>query len=170
MNSTTTPYGKRLHSEGERRKIEAHANLQAHRDALIATGKTLASLALADFTKTAVYWPIENLCEHVLRGDALDVAASWRAIAGDDLAILDEIGERDQVGDLYLTTLKRFLDTRAMHQQSIAVYISNLAPADLPELFDDRIVSRLLAGTVFELAGDDRRFAGIETTDGRSDR
>ncbi len=39
----------------------------------------------------------------------------------------------------------------------VAMYISNLSPAELADLFDDRIVSRLTAGSVLKLTGPDRR-------------
>jgi chromosomal replication initiation ATPase DnaA len=37
------------------------------------------------------------------------------------------------------------------------VYISNATPDEIARLFDDRIASRLVAGTAFEVAGPDRR-------------
>lgn len=65
--------------------------------------------------------------------------------------------ERERVGDLQYTTLKGAIDYREYHCNRVGIYISNLTPDHLAELYDDRIASRLTSGTVFELNGADRR-------------
>jgi DNA replication protein DnaC len=77
----------------------------------------------------------------------------WREWAHAGLAVLDEIGARAVVSDHHFETLKRALDLR---EGKPAVYISNLDPAQLTALYDDRIASRLASGTVVRLSGDRR--------------
>ncbi len=124
----------------------------------VGSGKTRAALCLCDFADTAAYWSVDSLCDFVMKDPPDDVRAEWgRLKHRSALAVLDEIGQRDKVGDLHATTLQGFLDRREQHAESVGIYISNIDPADLGGLYDDRIVSRLLAGTVHHLQGDDRR-------------
>lgn len=124
---------------------------------LVGVGKTRAALCLADFADSASYWAIDQLCDFVMSNPAGDGQVEWGYLAKKALVILDEIGQREKVGDLYASTLQKFLDTREHHADAIAIYISNVPPDQLGQLFDDRLVSRLLAGTVHHLEGDDRR-------------
>jgi hypothetical protein len=55
--------------------------------------------------------------------------------------------------------VKNFADARAINARGVAVYVSNVAPNELASMYDDRICSRLLCGTWFELKGPDRRLA-----------
>jgi len=117
----------------------------------VGSGKTMAALALADMLRVRVsYATLEELC-----GDVMEGGRPWKSHG--DLLILDEVGERSKVGDLHYTTLKSVLDWREFHRRRVGLYISNLSPADLAALFDDRIVSRLTAGSVYRLSGGDRR-------------
>ena len=42
----------------------------------------------------------------------------------------------------------------------VLILASNLTPSEIASMFDDRIASRLTCGTVFRLAGRDRRHQG----------
>ena len=119
-------------------------------------GKTRAVLCLADFADSASYHTAEELADVAMGQDA---RAEWERITSKELAIVDEIGERQKVGDLAYTTLKRFADIREESHNGVAIFSSNCTPGELHKLFDDRIASRLLCGTVFHLTGKDRRFA-----------
>ncbi len=123
----------------------------------VGSGKTRAALCLCDIADTAVYATVEGMASFTMRNDADTVEGEWERIEGKSLAILDELGERERVGDLHYTTVKRFADCREAHADRIAIYISNLEPGALATVYDDRIASRLLAGTAFELSGEDRR-------------
>ncbi len=115
------------------------------------TGKTSAALALADFVDYAVYNELEMLCTSLVKHEF-----NWDPIAWATLAILDEIGLRDKSTDLSYTAVKTFWELRQQRDQK-TIYISNVEPDRIRILFDDRIASRLLCGTVIEVTGDDRR-------------
>jgi len=124
----------------------------------VGCGKTRAALSLADFAaELCTYDTVDSLCDSVMRPDSHERQKRIQEAA---LAILDELGEREKVADLQATTIKKFLDAREFHNHRVAIYISNLTPDQLPDVYDDRIASRLLAGTVFELTGPDRRRTG----------
>lgn len=119
-------------------------------------GKTSAALAVADITATASYHGCEELADLTMSRPSDEMKALWDRIAGKDLAILDELGTRERISDLAYTVVKNFSDRR---EGMPTIFISNVRPEQLRELYDKRIESRLLCGTVFELAGQDRRFA-----------
>lgn len=123
-------------------------------------GKTCAALALCDVAETAAFWTAEDLATFVLRREAAEVDGEYRHLGGKALTVLDELGTRERVGDLAYSTVKRFADVREQQAGRVAIYVSNVPPHELSSLYDDRLASRLLCGTVFELTGADRRKAG----------
>jgi DNA replication protein DnaC len=120
-------------------------------------GKTCAALALCDVVETAGYWTVDGLCDLTMRPPADAIQSAWDRISTKHLAVLDEIGCRERVGDLHYDVVKRFADARYQHAGRAMICISNVAHDRLSRLYDDRIASRLLAGTVFELKAPDRR-------------
>lgn len=82
--------------------------------------------------------------------------AIWERIATAPLVVLDEIGCREKVTDAHYEIVKRAIDLR---WGKPLVAISNIDLAELSPIYDDRIVSRLGAGTIFELNAADRRLA-----------
>ena len=122
------------------------------------TGKSLGALSLCDFARTATFWTVDGLCDFTMGNEPAAVSAMWEEIAEKDLAVLDELGTRQQVGDLHYSVVKRFADERELHADRAAIYISNLSPEDFQKIYDDRISSRALCGTTFELKGNDRRW------------
>jgi hypothetical protein len=116
-------------------------------------GKTAAALALCDLVPTATYATVEDLADATMCQDS-DL---WYRAAVKHLAVLDELGARERVGDLHYNAVKRFADLREMHCGRVAIYISNVKPEHIQDIYDDRVASRVLAGTWFELAGRDRR-------------
>ena len=136
----------------------------------VGTGKTRAALALCDvvqeseqptfsadtgvrYDHSPAYFTFEEICTAVMQDDV----PKWRAVEHAILLAIDELGARANVGDLQRTTLQRILDEREERRNRVAVYISNLTPNQLAQLYDDRIMSRLTCGTVFKLVGADRR-------------
>ena len=137
------------------------------------TGKTCAALALVDRVTVdghciGQYAEYGELCRRLIaamKGElpftnrhgysgytsVEDVWEEWRRAP---LSVLDEIGARENVSDHAYETLKRAIDSR---ESQPAVFISNLNLEGIAGVYDDRIASRLGAGTALELSGPDRR-------------
>lgn len=135
--------------------------LMLHGD--VGTGKTLGMLCLLDYAG-GEYHTVSGLCQLMNRAAQGRVESSggytqwpekiWARIAKQPFVVLDEIGCRSNVSDAHYEVVKEMIDVR--HQKPLAV-LSNLKLSDLGRLYDDRIVSRLSAGTVVEMSGPDRR-------------
>lgn len=123
------------------------------------SGKTSAALALCDVIETAIHCTADGICDLEMSGDRGQAASNWAAIRDKHLAVLDEIGARSTVADLHFSLAKKFCDLREQHAQRVAVYISNVRPQAIRTLYDDRVFSRMTAGTIFHLEGRDRRCA-----------
>ena len=150
-----------------RRLINGHERWPLYLFGKPGRGKTCASLALLDHIPWTMarrdfpfvsyiiggrYWVAEELINYLLNHE-------WDTRIKDcSLAVLDELGERIKNTDLHYTAVKRFADDR-IHKPTI--YISNLHPDEIAKAYDDRIASRILCGTCYELTGDDRRMTGI---------
>ncbi len=80
--------------------------------------------------------------------------ATWKEWTEARLTVLDELGSREKVGDFVYNTTKQLIDVRAGKP---LIVISNLDLNALGVLYDDRITSRLAAGTVVRVEGEDRR-------------
>ena len=117
-------------------------------------GKTRAALCFADSTRAASYYTAERVADLIMRDGFPDFPGE-----GSDpvLIILDEIGERGKASDLAYQAVKRMLDDSEKYNRNVLVAISNNTPAELATIYDDRVASRLVAGTVFHLQGKDRR-------------
>lgn len=138
----------------------------------VGTGKTAAALCFADCVQNATYTTVQGLCDDVMAGKAIeteDATVNYRLHLDDpphdpsirqSVSILDELGTRSKIGDLEYSAIKRFADHREFEHRNVVVYVSNLTPEQLREVYDERIASRVLRGTWFHLAGPDRRFQG----------
>lgn len=73
--------------------------------------------------------------------------SAWSALA---LAIVDELGAKAETTDHGYETIKTAIDAR---KKRPLVLISNLGLRELARVFDDRIASRIAAGTLVDLAG-----------------
>ena len=78
----------------------------------------------------------------------------WCKVKRAAVAVLDEIGTRQQVSAHHSCCVQRFTDERSGMP---SILLSNLQPDHLAEVYDDRIVSRLCAGSVVKLSARDRR-------------
>lgn len=116
------------------------------------TGKTAAALCACDIARTATYIDCESLADKVASGED-----PWRRVREKHLACLDEIGARLKPGDLHYQAVKRFADERELHAGRVAIYVANVNPDQLIEMYDDRIGTRLLSGKVYRLTGENRR-------------
>ncbi len=119
------------------------------------SGKTRACLALSDYVQGSRYLTVNEACDAEMGNGFKVWEGDWAEYPR--LVVLDELGVRLKTGDLEYSTITEIFDSRERHGQGVAVYVSNLDPKDLAEVYDDRIASRVLSGTVFKLAGDDRR-------------
>jgi len=131
-------------------------------------GKTLACLYLADRVRGDVRWRdiSELLSEFVdlkmgrlpanCRTDvpmtARDYWGEWRDWFS--LAIIDEVGACGKVTDTAHEAFKGVLDAREGLPLAL---VSNLDPEGIKRLFNDRIASRIAAGTVCVLEGTDQQ-------------
>jgi len=129
------------------------------------SGKTCAALALSD--RTDSYYAITSEFVQRMRdaefgrlysesGYTVSTLQLWRDWTRPDVAILDEIGTRDRVTDYHYEVIKACLDKR---EGRPCVYISNHSLKTIAETYDDRVASRLSAGTIVECVGDLRRAA-----------
>jgi DNA replication protein DnaC len=139
--------------------VEGRAKWPLFIHGAVGTGKTLAALCLADITRAASYATTESLCDEIMTNHNGGTQVLWHRVGEKDLAILDELGTRQNVSDLHYSAVKNFADKRAFEARGVAVYISNLGPNDLRRVYDDRLCSRILCGSWFHLDGKDRRLS-----------
>lgn len=133
----------------------------------VGTGKTSAALCLLDYT-CGCYFTVESLMQDAAAsmhgrmergpsGDKHNVYQEefWSIIENAPLVILDELGTRSTVTDHHYVVVKRLLDLRVGRP---LVVIANVELEDIQALYDIRIASRLVSGTIFQLDGKDQRF------------
>jgi DNA replication protein DnaC len=122
------------------------------------TGKSCAALCLLDLVWSGSIYTVGEACDAVMgNGDGQDPKGQLaRRLSEHHLIVLDEIGERVNVGDLEYTTVKRVLDTREKYGKAL-VLITNHDKDVLRHKYDDRIVSRMWSGTVYVMNSGDRR-------------
>ena len=80
--------------------------------------------------------------------------AWWDRYSELKCVVLDELVSRDKVSDFGYGTVYRAIDRR--HGKPLVV-CSNGTLEIIGQVYDDRIASRLAAGTVIEMTGSDRR-------------
>lgn len=120
-------------------------------------GKTRASLCLCDLVEDSVYYPIGSLRNNILANQIVETRAAWAEIKEARLAVLDELPAEVRADNVDYTTVRHFANLRELYGNSVAIFISNLRPEELSEIYDNSLMSRLLCGTVHELLGPDRR-------------
>ena len=79
-----------------------------------------------------------------------EVHKEW---SGVNLAVMDELGAIGKVSDHRYESVKLAMDAR---EGRPTVYASNLSLEQLEGVYDDRVASRLSAGTIVTLSGDRR--------------
>jgi len=131
------------------------------------SGKTCAALLMLDAWRTGFFSTCSDwswrMAEAKFRrltsslGYLISDAELWRDWERAKLAVLDDLGTREKPTDHQYETLLRSIDLR---QNQPTVYISNQSLADLSRCYDDRIASRLKAGTVVTVTGDQRKAKG----------
>lgn len=116
-------------------------------------GKTRAALAFCDRTAYARYWSVDDLMDVIISREP--PWSGWSCLQT-SLAVLDELGlpRPGNAAEFDYSAVKQFADWRECRA---VIYISNHNPAALMRLYDLRLQSRLIAGTVYELVDRDRR-------------
>jgi chromosomal replication initiation ATPase DnaA len=130
-------------------------------------GKTCAAAAVLDLGARMrgmrIYKTAQVACEDLIlagKGEycpgqyPVSVGQYWRDWNGALVTCMDELGSKQTVSDHHYETVKRAIDER---YGKPAIFISNLSITQLAAVYDDRIASRLSAGTVLAFSGKDRR-------------
>jgi chromosomal replication initiation ATPase DnaA len=116
-------------------------------------GKTRACLAWLDYIPESRYVTVDEIVTETMEHrDSL----TWRLMPGHQLIVVDEAAMRAKPTEIDYQTVKRLADAR---EDMAIAWVSNATPESLAASYDDRIASRLLCGTVFELKDSDRRMA-----------
>lgn len=125
------------------------------------TGKTFAVCAFANHIGHFGS-PVDSLpaiCEGLIENQRSDDYKATHGFFQDwehaALSILDDLGTR-RASDFQHETLITLLNLR---EDKPLILVSNLDLAGIAGVYDDRVASRMGAGTVFELTGKDRRIA-----------
>ena len=126
------------------------------------SGKTCAGLCVVDHYG-GWYQELPEWCVRLIEarlGESRNSAGYrvwtselWSYWRGTNLCVLDEVGTRETVSDHHFETLKKCLDLRLGKP---LIVISNHGLKALAHIYDDRIASRLSAGTIVEFEGDRR--------------
>ena len=144
------------------------------------SGKTCASLLYCEHWNIAsevdgrpgyqVFATCRDLCQRIADAKcdrlqnwirySVSLDEVWKEWAGARLAILDDIGSREKVTDSQYETVLDCLDKR---QSRPTVYTSNLGRTELAGIYDDRVVSRLSAGTICHIKGDKRQHEQLDS-------
>lgn len=136
-------------------------------------GKTCAAaLVYANWNASAVWYSLTELCDLlsgflssptqiVYRGgQPVEVSRTgfWRQLENASLVVCDEIGTREATAHRY-DALLRLLDCRVGKP---LILTSNLDEVALERAYDERILSRIVAGIMVNVKGRDRRMDGME--------
>lgn len=130
-------------------------------------GKTCAALWMLNFVKTGAWFmTMGGWCHRIAQaqwgtlqsasGYKLSDTEEWSTYSNAYLAVLDDIGARE-VSEHHHSTLMQSLEVRLSKR---TVLTSNLTMEQLAAVYDDRIVSRLSAGTIVYVTGDKRKPQG----------
>lgn len=132
------------------------------------TGKTSAALALLDYVAgEGFFYTANGLADEQI--EASKGVLSWhreglsgtltldmlrRQLGRADLVVVDELATRERVNDWPYQCLLDLLDRR---RALPLIVMGNHDLSTVERIYDDRIASRLAAGTVLHLQGRDRR-------------
>lgn len=130
-----------------------------------------AACAFASWPGSAVWLSLSLLCDELNRfmtqphitvysnGVAVELSKSgyWRRLQTSQLVVVDEIGTREATGHRF-ETLLTLLELRRCQP---LIMTGNLSLNGLEQAYDERISSRICAGTIIEFTGEDRRLNGL---------
>lgn len=133
----------------------------------VGTGKTCASLCILDYFgglyNTSIALRDELIAaqkgnSYWTSGYPRTTTEIWNGIKSTNLLVLDELAGRQQESEFQCEVTQRVIDHR--HGTPLVV-ISNRNLGQISRILDDRIASRLAAGTVICTNGADRRVTTI---------
>lgn len=81
-------------------------------------------------------------------------AEHWLELEERSLVVLDDIALRDRVSEAQFEVMQEFLNRR---QGKPTVITGNMSIEQIAKVYDDRVASRIAAGTLIEIDGDDKR-------------
>lgn len=123
-------------------------------------GKTCAALSVLDMAPPqTLYRTADQAAKELIaamKGTLPFVPSElawWDRWRDATCVVLDELGQRNPSDHAY-ETIKRAIDWR---REQPAIFVSNVELVNLAAIYDERIYSRLNAGTVIEMSGADRR-------------
>lgn len=126
-------------------------------------GKTCTALVVTDYVVGVRYTTAAELSADLIdaefgrlqsgSGHRIHPRNFWNSWESTRLAVLDEVGLRGKVSDAQYQNVLQAIDRR--HARPLVV-ITNLCMRELHQTFDDRVASRLAAGTVLRFSGDRR--------------
>lgn len=138
-------------------------------------GKTCAAaIAYALWRPTAFWSSLTELCDTLkvynfnqtqmvqTRSGSIELTHSgfWKKLTTSDLVVIDEIGTRDATAHRY-DALLRLLDARIGRPLILTSNLDPSSPSGLGTVYDARILSRIMSGTLLEVRGHDRRGDGL---------
>ena len=125
----------------------------------VGCGKTLACRAFSEIVCGSLMVRLSKLCEdlRISINDRTSISQEtiWKTISDFQLVIIDEIATRNP-SDFQYETFLRIIEER---EYKPLVIIGNFTPKELSKIYDDRISSRVVSGTVYQMVGEDRRMA-----------
>lgn len=84
-------------------------------------------------------------------------ASFWRTIQDVELLVIDEIA----LGKSHDWRTEIMWDVLEARKNRPLILTGNVPPSELIEVFDERIQSRILAGSLFGMTGEDKRLVGL---------
>lgn len=73
------------------------------------------------------------------------------------LVVIDELGVGRTESDFRLDVMLEVINARCNDPVRPVIFTGNVKPSELQHVYDDRVASRILAGTVVHITGEDRR-------------
>ncbi len=136
----------------------------------VGCGKTCAALCLCDYTVGRLAFIAAPDLADRLADAKCGRLMEWTADHGENtrvtprilwedwerkaLCVVDDLGQRDKNSDTAYEAVKQAIDRR---EGLPLIVTTNIGLDDLIDIYDARVVSRLSAGTVIEIEGEDGR-------------
>jgi chromosomal replication initiation ATPase DnaA len=121
----------------------------------VGVGKSCAALHVCDCIRGSVYYTLSEFLRESAQCNRGELDGLWEGVDRATLLVVDEIGVRSQVSEAAFEAVRDLADAREYRP---TIYVSNVEPSAIADIFDARVLSRMACGTIVKLEGDDRRF------------